>query len=205
MSNSEVIASAKKQMRAAMRSVLEELSAEQRHAASVAACNRVMALEAFKHAGAVMLYLPMTNEIDVTGIAVRCFREGKTVCVPRVDWKRCDMLALEVDSLDDRVLEIDEHGVRTPRNGRPIPPSMIDLVLVPGLAFDQRGMRLGRGGGYYDRFLGRVKEHGATTIGIAFDQQIVDVVPVASHDLAVDKVITDRRVTCAKALRTGKT
>ncbi len=204
MSDIDVIATAKKQMRADMRCVLEQLSPEQRHAASVAACIRVMALEVFKHAGTVMLYLPMTSEIDVTGIAVRCFREGKTVCVPRVDWKRHDMLALEVDSLDDHVLEVDEHGVRTPREGRPVPPSMIDVIIVPGLAFDQRGTRLGRGGGYYDRFLARVRDNGATTIGIAFDQQIVDEVPAAPHDLAVDRVVTDRRVTCAKAMRAGK-
>jgi 5-formyltetrahydrofolate cyclo-ligase len=201
MSNSEAIAQAKKQMRSDMRGVLEQLSADQRHIASVAACQRVMALDVFKHAGALMLYLPMTGEIDVTGIAVRCFCEGKSVCVPKVDWKRRDMLPLEVDSLDDRVMEVDEHGVRSPRNGRPIPPEMIDLVIVPGLAFDQRGMRLGRGGGYYDRFLARIRDNGATSVGIAFDQQIVDKVPTALHDLPVDKVITDRRMTCVKAMR----
>jgi len=205
MQESEVIRSAKKQMRAAMRAVVDQMSAEQRHAGSVAACNRAIALDAFRHATTVMLYLPITSEVDVTSIAVRCFREGKTVCVPRVDWKRHDMHAVEVSSLDDRVLEVDEHGVRTPREGQPIPPAMIDLVIVPGLAFDQCGMRLGRGGGYYDRFLARLKPAaGTVTVGIVFDQQIVDEVPAAAHDLAVDKVITDRRMSCAKAVRAGK-
>jgi 5-formyltetrahydrofolate cyclo-ligase len=203
MTDTDQIRSSKIGLRAQMRATLEQMTPEQRHTGSVAACNRLLALEAFKHASTVMLYLPMANEIDVTGIAVRCFREGKTVCVPRVDWKRRDMQAVEVTCLDDRVMELDEHGVRCPTDGRPMVPSMIDLVIAPALAFDQRGMRLGRGGGYYDRFLSRLKPT-TTTVGIVFDQQIVDEVPMAAHDIAVDKVVTDRRVTCAKALRAEK-
>jgi 5-formyltetrahydrofolate cyclo-ligase len=198
---SDKIRKSKAEIRARVRSALGALTDQQRHAASVSACARVTSLEAFGHAGVVMLYMPMANEIDLTPIAVRCFRDSKTVCVPKVDWEHRDMDAVEVTSLDDDVLDCDEHGVRVvPKNCRPILPGLIDLAIVPAVALDARGNRLGRGGGYYDRFLARLKPS-VTTVGLVFDQQIVDAVPTAKHDLAVDIIVTDRRVTMAKAAR----
>lgn len=199
----ETFLKAKAEIRARTRAALHTMSPEQHHAASVSACARLTSLEAFQHAGVVMLYMPLAGEVDVTPVAVRCFRDGKTVCVPKVDWSRRDMDAVEVTSLDDDVLDCDEHGVRAPRDCRPILPSIIELVVVPGLAFDPQGNRLGRGGGYYDRFLCRLRP-GTTTVGLVFDQQIVDSVPRAKHDRAVDIIVTDRRVTMAKATRCGK-
>ena len=173
---------------------------EQRHDGSVAACSRLTALEVFQHASVVMLYMPLTSEIDLTSIAIRCFQTGKTVCVPRVDWQRRDMEPMEVTSFDDHVMEVDEHGLRMPRSGAPVPPTLLDLVVVPGLAFSADGHRLGRGGGYYDRFLSRLRRT-VTTIGLAFDVQITDEVPVDGGDVSVDIVVTDRRVTHARPTR----
>ncbi len=185
------------------RQVLAKLAAmsdEQRHEESVAACSRLTALEVFQHASVVMLYMPLASEVDLTPVAIRCFQTGKTVCVPRVDWKRRDMEPVEVTSFDDHVMEVDEHGVRMPRGGAPIPPNLLDLVVVPGLAFDARGHRLGRGGGYYDRFLGRLRRT-AATVGLGFDVQITDEVPVDDGDVSVDIVVTDRRVAHARRSR----
>jgi 5-formyltetrahydrofolate cyclo-ligase len=190
----------KSDIRARMKAALAAMTDDQRHAASVCACNRLTALECFQHAAVVMLYMPLANEVDDTPAAVKCFRAGKTVCVPKVDWEHNDMDAVEVTSFDDRVLDCDEHGLRVPKNCRPVLPNLIDLVVVPGLAFDPQGNRLGRGGGFYDRFLTRLR-HGVPTVGLVFDQQIVDRVPTIAHDLAVDIVVTDRRVTMSKAAR----
>ena len=192
----------KANIRSRMRAALKAMTPEQRHGASVAACARLIKLEAFQQAAVIMLYMPLANEIDVTHAAMRCFRLGKTVCVPKVDWDRCEMHAVEITSLDDRVLDCDEHGLRSPRVCSPVVPSVIDVVVVPALAYDPRGNRLGRGGGYYDRFLSKVRAN-VTTVGLVFDQQIVDQVPVKPHDMAVDIVVTDRRVTCANA-RSGQ-
>jgi 5-formyltetrahydrofolate cyclo-ligase len=197
------IRKAKADIRARVRKSLMDMSAEQLHTASESAGSRLMSLEGFQHAADVMLYMPLANEVDVTPVAVRCFREAKTVCVPKVDWDHRDMDPVEVTSLDDDVLDCDEHGVRSPRDCRPILPSIIELVVVPGLAFDPQGNRLGRGGGYYDRFLAKLKPN-VTTVGLVFDQQIVDSVPSTKHDRAVDIIVTDRRVTMAKAARCGK-
>ncbi|MEE8154367.1 MAG: 5-formyltetrahydrofolate cyclo-ligase [Phycisphaerales bacterium] len=190
----------KAQIRRQVLAKLAEMNDEQRHDGSVAACARLTALEVFQHASVVMLYMPLASEVDLTPVAIRCFQTGKTVCVPLVDWKRRDMEPVEVTSFDDHVMEVDEHGLRMPRGGAPIPPNLLDLVVVPGLAFDAHGHRLGRGGGYYDRFLGRLRRT-AATVGLGFDVQITDDVPVNDRDVSVDIVVTDRRVTHARGSR----
>jgi 5-formyltetrahydrofolate cyclo-ligase len=198
---SDPINASKAQIRARIREVLATLSDQQRHDASVQACSKLMSLEAFANANVVMLYLPLAKEVDVTPVAVQCFRRGQTVCVPKVDWKRREMDPVEVTSLDDHVLDCDEHGVRSPKQCRPVLPETIDLVVAPGLAYDCQGRRLGRGGGYYDRFLCRLRPS-TTKVGLVFDQQIVDAIPAKPHDVAVDIVVTDRRVMHAKAAKT---
>ncbi|MCH8261126.1 MAG: 5-formyltetrahydrofolate cyclo-ligase [Planctomycetes bacterium] len=191
----------KAEIRRAVLAKLAAMSDKQRHDGSAAACSRLTALEVFQHASVVMLYMPLASEVDLTPVAIRCFQTGKTVCVPLVDWKRRDMEPVEVTSFDDHVMEVDEHGLRMPRGGAPIPPDLLDLVVVPGLAFDAHGHRLGRGGGYYDRFLGRLRRT-AATVGLGFDVQITDEVPVNDGDVSVDIVVTDRRVTHARGSRT---
>jgi 5-formyltetrahydrofolate cyclo-ligase len=113
------------------------------------------------------------------------------------------MHAVEVSSFDDHIMEVDEHGVRMPVGGRLVVPETIDLVVVPALAYDPGGNRLGRGGGYYDRFLGRLRRS-ATKVGLAFDVQIIDDVPVEERDVQVDMIVTDRRATAMRHLRSGR-
>jgi 5-formyltetrahydrofolate cyclo-ligase len=177
-----------------MREALREVDNGVRHDASVAACAHLTDLDAFRHASVVMLYTPLANEVDLTAAALHCFRTGRIVCVPRVNWERRDMEPVEVRSFDDEVMTLDERGLPAPQDGAPLPPSMVELVVVPGLAFDPNGNRLGRGLRYYDRFLRRLRPS-ATTVGLAFDIQIVDEVPAPERDMSVDVVVTDRRVT----------
>jgi 5-formyltetrahydrofolate cyclo-ligase len=184
----------KSDLRSEMRTMLAEMDDAFRHDASASACSHLTGLEVFRHASVVMLYMPLANEVDLTPAAIHCFRTGKTVCVPRVDWKRRDMDPVEITSFDDEIMDIDEHGIRTPREGSPLLPTLIDLVVIPGLAFDPNGHRLGRGGGYYDQFLKRLRRS-ATTVGLGFDAQITDEVPADDRDISVDVLVTDRRVT----------
>jgi 5-formyltetrahydrofolate cyclo-ligase len=193
----------KSDVRSRARAVLAAMDNGLRHDASAAACSHLTSLDTFRHASVVMLYMPLADEVDLTPAAIRCFQTGKTVCVPLVDWKRHDMEPVEVTSFDDEVMDIGEHGLRAPRSGSPLPPTMIDLVVVPGLAFDPHGNRLGRGSGYYDRFLRRLRRS-ATTVGLAFDGQIIDTVPADDRDMSVDIVVTDRRVTHAAQARSRR-
>ncbi|MHC4948760.1 MAG: 5-formyltetrahydrofolate cyclo-ligase [Planctomycetota bacterium] len=193
----------KADLRERIREQLATMTDERRHDASVAACDRLVRLEPFHHAQQVMLYMPLAHEVDVTAIAIRCFRAGKSVCVPKVDWERRDMSAVEITTFDDHVMDTDRHGLRTPRDGRIVVPTTIDLIVVPALAYSLHGHRLGRGGGYYDRFLPRLRR-GATTVGIAFDEQIVDQIPMDQRDRPVDVVVTDRRVATIRTQRSRR-
>jgi 5-formyltetrahydrofolate cyclo-ligase len=191
---------AKAGIRARMRATLASMSEEDRHRASRLACTRLINLDVFRHASVIMTYMPLATEVDTTPIAIRCFQTGKNVCVPRVDWERREMYAIEVNSFDDHYMETDEHGLRSPREGRLVVPNSIDVVVVPGLAFDTRGNRLGRGGGYFDRFLSRLRRS-AASVGLAFDEQIIDEVPIDGRDVSVDLIVTNRRVTRARPSR----
>ena len=102
------------------------------------------------------------------------------------------MNAVETTSFDDESMDSDSLGVRAPKVGQEIPHEEIDLVIVPGVAFDMHGFRLGRGGGYYDRYLARFSRNTAT-IGVCFDIQFVEEIPTEPTDIAVHAVVSDRR------------
>jgi len=197
------IETAKHERRDEVRAKMAVMSADRRHEASVQAVSRLVGLEAFRHAQVVMLYMPLATELDVTGAALHCFRTGKTVCVPSVNWDTHEMAPVEVLSFDDEVMDVDDRGIRTPRDGRTVSANLVDLVIVPGLAFDLAGGRLGRGGGFYDQFLARLRPE-TTIIGIAYDEQIIDEVPLANHDRRMDIVVTDRRQSFADSPRPAR-
>lgn len=190
---SESISQKKSQLRAALREKLSRLTEADRRTRSGEACRRLSREEVFTHAQTVMMYMSLPQEVDLASLAMRCFQEGKTVCVPRVDWTRREMVAVSIQTYDDRLMDIDDHGVRMPAEGELVIPSSIDLIVIPGLGFDANGHRLGRGGGFYDRYLAKLSRN-VTKAAMAFDEQIVDEVPMEPHDVAVDVVVTDRRV-----------
>lgn len=175
-----------------MRTRLATLTADQRAEWSTASCARLIRSFAFARASRVMLYMPMRSEVDVISVALEAFRLGKSVCVPRVDGSRKTMNAVEITSFDDESMDSDSLGVRAPKVGQEIPHEEIDLVIVPGVAFDMHGFRLGRGGGYYDRYLARFSRNTAT-IGVCFDIQFVEEIPTEPTDIAVHAVVSDRR------------
>jgi len=185
------VAQTKKSARAEVIGRLKDLSAFERRSMSLAACRRVEELDAFSSAAVVMLYMPLPTELDVTSLALRCLQLGKSICVPRMEWDTKRMVAIRMERFDDQGMRL-AHGVREPVEGAPVPAEDIDLILCPGLAFDGYGRRLGRGGGVYDRFL--VQPHlRAAVVGIGFDVQVLDEVPVWEHDVPLHAVVTDLR------------
>jgi len=188
----------KNAVRSSMRAQLQALTDAERAARSSAACARVLKSTAFQSAVCVMLYMPLRSEIDVMSVALEAFRLGKVVCVPRVADGGKSMHAVEIKSIDDESMASDALGVPAPRSGREIMQESIDLVIAPGVAFDVRGGRLGRGGGFYDRFLAKAHRH-TTTIGVCFDFQLVDEIPTEADDIPVQAVVTD----CRAVERTG--
>lgn len=187
--DSNSLDSAKSRLRAEVRDRVRGMDAGTRAEASRNACARIEADRRFAGASSVMLYMPLRSELDVTPLAMAALRQGKRVSVPRTDAATGTLTPIGVDSLDGDAMREDAMGVRTPASGAEVAPESLDLVVVPGVAFDRAGHRLGRGAGYYDRFLSRIAAHTATA-GICFDEQLVDAVPHGEHDRRVDCVFT---------------
>lgn len=182
----------KKELRQKLRQAVETLSPESLHTQSVKACNLLMSTPEYSHAEIVMVFLSLPNEVDTTSLVLHCWRDRKRVLAPKVSWEQRRMLPIEIRSLSDDVSQ-SPMGIREPAQGMPIPVALIDLVVVPGLGFDQHGNRIGRGRGFYDRFLAHPDWHGVAC-GLALEQQVVDEVPISEFDMQVDMLVTDAAV-----------
>src|SRR5256885_7921292 len=169
-------------VRKQLREKLAAITDEQRHRRSIAACALVASCREFDAARVVMLYLSSPQEVDTAPLALKAWQAGKTVVVPKVSWDQRRMLPVEISSLTDQ-MTTSGPGVREPADGKPVPVDFIDFVVVPGLGFDSKGYRIGRGMGFYDRFLAQ-SEFIGTSCGLAFDDQIVPRdLPVQEHDI----------------------
>jgi len=186
----EGIAGAKAALRRRMRLLVERMAAAERAAHSQALCNRLAQQPVWATAGAVLFYAPMVQEPDVWPLLLQAVSDGKLVALPRYLPEQRDYAAAQVRH-PERDVHVGCFGIREPTARCPeIPLPRFDLVLVPGLAFDARGYRLGRGRGYYDRLLAQVR---GITCGVAFDRQVVDQVPVGDHDVRLHCLVTPTR------------
>lgn len=176
-------------IRKALRERLAAMDAALRHSKSVAICTTMAATPEFAAARVIMLYLSMSDEVDTAPLALRAWQAGKTVVVPKVSWDQRRMLPVEISTLNSG-LTTTGPGVREPIAGKPIPVDFIDLVLVPGLGFTRTGYRIGRGMGFYDRFLA-TPEFTGCSCGLAFEEQIVDDLPVLDHDMPLSMLTTE--------------
>jgi len=182
----------KKPLRQELRQRLRAIAPEELQRRSAAACLRLCEQEEYQRSHVVMIFLSMPHEIDTHQIALRAWADSKTVLAPRVSWDQRRMLPIEINSL---VSDIEDGymGIREPVEGLPVPVSDIELVVVPGLGFDHHGNRLGRGRGFYDRFLAHPDFHGVSC-GLALEGQVVPVIPLGPSDVAVDMLVTDTHV-----------
>jgi 5-formyltetrahydrofolate cyclo-ligase len=178
----------KQAVRKQLRDTLAAMSDANRHAKSVAACKLICTSPEFEAARVVMLYLASPTEVDTAAIALRCWQEGKQVAVPKISWDQRRILPVEISSLKDGLTTTGP--VREPIAGKPIPLDLIDLVIVPGLGFTRTGFRIGRGMGFYDRFLAQADFVGRSC-GLAFEEQLVETLPVLDHDVPLSMLATD--------------
>lgn len=140
-----------------------------------------------KNAKNILLYYPHKNEVDTKPLIEKLLKKSDiSVFLPKVSGK--DILPVQVKDLSS--LKSGYAGIKEPE-GSSTDPKELDVVVVPAIAFDKRGHRLGYGKGYYDRFLKRTD---ALKVGFAFDFQVVDELPVEEHDIPVDLIITPTRV-----------
>jgi 5-formyltetrahydrofolate cyclo-ligase len=184
---------AKRAMRTSIMELRDALPAGERAAASQAIASQLMALPAYAAAGSILVTLPFRSEWDSALVARAALAAGKRVIVPRVDVEARMLTLHAIDSLEHAVAP-GYRGISEPRADAPqVAPHEISLALVPGVAFDAEGRRLGYGGGYYDRLLPLVGPEVPRIAG-AYDLQVVDRVPAAAHDHAVDVIVTPTRL-----------
>jgi 5-formyltetrahydrofolate cyclo-ligase len=166
------------------------MSPDERSQSSRGAQAILKAQPAWQEAGSVLLYAPLEMELDVWPLLEEGLKAGKVVALPRFDPETGRYMARQIKDLA-REMRLGRYGIREPLTScELVPLNRLDFTLVPGVAFDLHGRRLGRGKGYYDALLADVR---GKTCGVAFDQQIVREVPVEPHDSDVNCILTPTR------------
>lgn len=170
-------------------SALNEYAVE-RMSAGIA--ERFFALPEYQKSKKILVYLSLKKEVQTESIIKKSFEMGKRVFVPVAGQANDDLLVSELSSLKIK-LGKGAFGIRAPgeKDRIIVPPGIIDLAVLPGLAFSREGTRLGRGKGHYDRLLTHFPSH-VMKIGLAFDFQILDFIPRCQHDAAVNIVLTEK-------------
>lgn len=181
----------KRELRALMRKVQRAHDTDECAAASGKACAAVMNMDQFAGAQTVLTYMAMPTEIDPSIIAKAALASGKRVAYPRC----VEGNLLEIYIGDADAFERNRYGILEPVPGRAqhVAAGEIDMVIVPGMAFDRERARLGHGAGYYDRLFDKLRPD-AFKLGFAFSWQIVDKVPTEPHDISMDAVATDKEI-----------
>ena len=154
---------------------------------------KVLGLEAYRRAKLVHTYVSSKeNEVDTRALICACLNQGKRVAVPVVMSGTKTLAHALIDGLDQLVVGPWGLAQPDPAAATWLPAeARIDLVVVPGLAFDRRGHRIGWGGGYYDRFLAQVQ---TVKIGLCYDELVLDCIPGEPHDVPVDLVVAETAI-----------
>ncbi|HZV36318.1 MAG TPA: 5-formyltetrahydrofolate cyclo-ligase [Verrucomicrobiae bacterium] len=185
-------------IRATVRAELKKMSDAERSAASAQICSRLEEQELWRKAHSILFYAPVADEPDIWQLVVDSLAAGKDVLLPRFEAEHGHYSACLIrDAVKD--VRIGRFGIREPSEKCvTIALNRLDLILVPGIAFDLDRRRLGRGKGFYDRLLAVLE---GPTCGVAFDQQIVSQIPVEPHDMQLNCILTPTRWQCSNSPR----
>lgn len=179
---------AKSLLREQLRRSLKSIPVSERRKRSRKVIQRLLALPWFQHSSCVLTYVALPEEVATEELILKALAMRKQVYVPFVDHRHGKIGACAISHFP-RDLREGDYGILEPkpslRGGKTM--TSFDLIVVPGLGFDRSGGRLGRGAGYFDRFLRRQKR--AKKVGIAFREQIVRKIPQSPKDIKMDRVI----------------
>jgi 5-formyltetrahydrofolate cyclo-ligase len=197
---SESLIQQKSALRKHAREALAALTPERRQFESEAIRTRLASHRVWVEAGSVLLFAPRTDEPDIWPLVTQALADGKRVSLPRY---RSESQGYEpaVVTQPEADMAPGKFGILEPKAVCNLADlNRLDLVLVPGLAFDRRGFRLGRGKGYYDRLLAAVS---GRTCGVAFDVQLISAIPVEPHDVRLNCIMTPTHWLEFQAVRGG--
>jgi len=178
----------KSQARQLVAGKIAHISSETRLILSKNAQRHLISLEAYGDARTVCSYIALDDEVSTDIINENALTTGKTVAVPVVDRKNHVMKA----GLLEGSMRKGAYGIPEPKNSKVVKPEEFEFVVVPGRAFDRKGNRVGRGAGYYDRFLEKCNK--AVFCAICFHCQLVNFIEISGHDIPVDIIVTEEGV-----------
>lgn len=173
----------KRDIRCEVRSRIKQLTSEQKSVAACEVFSRVEQLEAFASARCIALYAALPDELPTSDVVARWYAAGRRVVLPRVEGDVMRFYDYEPKALQSGYFGIDE-----PQGDVECRAEDIDLIIVPARAFTKSGVRLGRGGGFYDKYMS-LPDFRAHKTGVAFACQIFDALPSDNHDIRVDDVV----------------
>ncbi|MDH7506527.1 MAG: 5-formyltetrahydrofolate cyclo-ligase [Candidatus Thermoplasmatota archaeon] len=157
--------------------------------------NRLFKLNQFIKASTVMFYVSYDNEVYTHEMIKDCLANKKNVIVPITDKKNKRLILSKLEKWDD--LSPGVYNILEPRKEKIKEASIdeIDLIIVPGVGFDEKGNRIGHGIGFYDKLL---KDSKSKFIGLAFEFQVIKNIPIEKHDIKMDKIVTEKRIIICK-------
>mgnify|MGYP001188473329 CR=1 FL=1 len=184
------ISEEKKSIREKVRTERAALSQADRSAKNNSIANQLETLAPFQTAQTILFYVSTDEEVD-THHLIQKHLPQKTIIVPTVDPKTNHLELFHLKKWED--LSQGHYGILEIHDNKRLAchPNHIDLIIVPGIAFDKNGHRIGYGKGYYDRLL---KNHPATTIGLAYELQITEKLPTDPHDIPVQMIVTENQI-----------
>lgn len=189
-------AAGKTELRKRLQAERAKLRAEQVAWSSEQVSRHILACDAYRKAQCIMGYLAFGKELSVDAVLRAALAEGKQVVVPLVT-SATEMVPVVLRNMED--FELDRYGIRSVREPAELCEAQaIDLVLVPGVAFDREGGRLGMGAGYYDRFL--PKAQSAVLMGIAYDALVQDELPKDEYDVCMQLLASESGITTLSPL-----
>jgi 5-formyltetrahydrofolate cyclo-ligase len=181
---------AKAVLRREVQQAVAGMAGEEKAIASEAAGRLLVRQRVWQEAHSILFFAPILQEVNIWPLLERALGEGRLVALPRFAPQTSSYTACRVQNLTEEI-NTGKFGIREPLARCPeVALNRLDLILVPGVAFDLHGRRLGRGKGFYDQLLAAVR---GTTCGVAFEQQIVREVPVEPHDIHLNCILTPTR------------
>ena len=179
----------KNEMRSTMLNSRDSLSIKERGVKDNIISNKFLESESYKNAQTIFIYVSFASEVDTHEIINKALLDKKNVCVPKVISQKEGMEVILIKTFSE--LKDGKFGILEPvSRDNKIEPDKIDMVVIPGLAFDKDGGRLGYGGGYYDRLLVGLRSE-TPKIALAYSSQIIEKVFMNENDIYINRIITD--------------
>lgn len=184
----------KKMLRKEILNIRNNIDESQKRTKDAIIKDKFLNSDYYKKSKNIFIYISYGSEIDTKEIIYKALDDGKSVFVPRTEFETKLMDAVKITSLDN--MKEDRYGILEPSKEEPcISPDEIDLIVVPGVAFDRTGGRTGYGAGYYDRYFKKIsleKTEKIKKVALAYDFQVIDNVPMNKQDVKIDCIITEK-------------